>query len=61
VGAIIVGVLLQLAVISIAPLAGAFGVQFLSLQDWGLVFLFALVPLIVNEIIKVFMKSSAQK
>ncbi|MDF2538127.1 MAG: putative rane protein [Herbinix sp.] len=52
IGAIITGVLLQLLVISIPPLASAFGVQFLSLADWGVVFLFALVPLLINEIIK---------
>lgn len=56
IGAIIVGILLQLVVISIPPLAIAFGVHFLSLQDWLLVLGFALIPLIVNEIIKLFTK-----
>ncbi len=53
-GSIIVGLLLQLLVISIPFLAKAFGVHNLSLLDWGLVILFALVPLIVNEMIKFF-------
>lgn len=56
IGAIIVGFILQLGVISIPFLANAFGVHNLSLRDWGIVILFSLVPLIVNEIIKVFMR-----
>ncbi|NLK97299.1 MAG: cation-translocating P-type ATPase, partial [Epulopiscium sp.] len=56
IGAIIVGFILQLGVISIPILANAFNVHNLSLQDWGLVMVFALIPLIVNEIIKVFMR-----
>ncbi len=54
IGAIIVGILLQLVVISIPILANAFGVHNLSLQDWGLVLGFSLIPLVVNEIIKLF-------
>ncbi|WP_303740783.1 cation-translocating P-type ATPase [Lutispora saccharofermentans] len=56
IGAIIVGFILQFGVISIPFLANAFSVHNLSLRDWGLVILFALVPLIVNEIIKMFMR-----
>lgn len=56
VGAIIIGFILQLGVISIPFLASAFKVQMLSVVDWGLVIGFALVPLIVNEIIKMFMR-----
>ncbi len=58
VGAIIVGLFLQLLVISVPFLANAFGVHNLSLADWGLVFGFALIPLIVNEIIKTFMRAA---
>jgi Ca2+-transporting ATPase len=54
VGAIIVGFLLQFAVISIPPLANAFGVHNLPLNDWIIVIIFALIPLCVNEIIKFF-------
>jgi Ca2+-transporting ATPase len=61
IGSLIVGVLLQFVVISIPFLAKAFGVHFLSLSDWGLVILFSLIPLIVNEIIKVFYKSVERK
>ncbi|MCX7615434.1 MAG: cation-translocating P-type ATPase, partial [Clostridiales bacterium] len=56
IGAIVVGFLLQYAVISIPFLANAFRVHNLSLRDWGIVILFALVPFIVNEIIKMFMR-----
>lgn len=55
---IIVGILLQLVVISLPFLANAFGVQNLSLADWGLVFVFSLIPLLVNEIIKLFTKKA---
>lgn len=58
IGSLIAGLFLQMIVISIPALAKAFGVQFLSLNDWGLVFLFALVPLITNEVIKIFMRKT---
>ena len=54
VGAIIIGFILQLGVISVPFLASAFKVQMLSGRDWILVILFALVPLAVNEVIKLF-------
>ncbi|WP_059049197.1 cation-translocating P-type ATPase [Paenibacillus senegalimassiliensis] len=56
VGAVIAGLVLQYASISIPFLAAAFKVQNLSLPDWGLVFVLALIPLILNEIIKVFVR-----
>lgn len=55
VGATIVGFILQVICISVPFLANAFGMQNLSFGDWDLVIVFALIPLIVNEIIKVFM------
>lgn len=57
-GAIATGILLQLVVISVPALAKAFQVQNLSLKDWALVIMFALVPLLVNEIIKIFMRAT---
>ena len=54
IGAIAVGFLLQLGVISIPVLAEAFHVKMLSLRDWGLVLLFSLIPLAINEIGKLF-------
>ncbi|WIV13799.1 cation-translocating P-type ATPase [Proteiniborus sp. MB09-C3] len=56
IGAIIIGFILQFGVISVPFFANVFEVHNLSLGDWGLVIIFALVPLIVNEIIKAFMR-----
>jgi Ca2+-transporting ATPase len=58
VGSIAIGFILQIGVISIPFLANAFKVHNLSLRDWCIVIIFALVPLIVNEIIKIFMRAS---
>lgn len=60
VGAIIVGFLLQFVVISVPPLATAFGVHNLPLNDWIIVIVFALIPLCVNEIIKIFMRKNEE-
>lgn len=54
IGAIIIGFILQVGVISLPFLADAFKVTMLSLRDWGVVILFALIPLIINEVIKAF-------
>lgn len=55
-GAIATGLLLQLAVISIPFTAAAFKVQMLSSRDWGIVITLALIPLILNEILKLFIR-----
>ena len=60
IGAIIIGLILQFGVISIPFLATAFKVQFLSLPDWGLVIALGLIPLIINEIIKLFRRSATR-
>lgn len=52
VGAIIVGLILQFGVITIPFFADAFKVQNLSLKDWIFVLCFSVIPLIVNELIK---------
>lgn len=57
-GAVIIGLILQFGVISIPFLATAFKVQSLSLVDWGLVIGLGLVPLIVNEIIKLILRTT---
>lgn len=57
IGAIIVGFILQFGVITIPVFARAFKVHTLSLYDWCLVIAFALVPFLVNEILKIFMKA----
>jgi Ca2+-transporting ATPase len=61
IGAIIVGFILQFGVISVPFLANAFKVQMLSAYDWGLVIIFALVPLAVNEIVKLFARIQERK
>ncbi|NMO97582.1 cation-translocating P-type ATPase [Paenibacillus lemnae] len=54
--AVIAGLVLQYISISVPFLAAAFKVQNLSLPDWGLVIGLALIPLFLNEIIKVFLR-----
>lgn len=61
IGAIILGFILQEVVISIPVLAKAFNVHNLPLNDWVIVIGFALIPLIVNEFIKIFMKIAEKK
>ncbi|OAB42289.1 cation-translocating P-type ATPase [Paenibacillus glacialis] len=60
-GAILLGLVLQFAVITIPFLASAFKVHNLNLADWGLVILLALIPLTVNEIIKLFIRITRRK
>lgn len=52
IGAIVVGLILQMSVIEIDALAAVFKCVDLSTSDWQMVFVFACVPLIVNEIEK---------
>ncbi|NLI89624.1 MAG: cation-translocating P-type ATPase [Epulopiscium sp.] len=54
IGAIIVGFILQVGVVTIPFFADAFKVQNLSLSDWTLVIGLSIIPLIVNELIKAF-------
>jgi len=54
IGAIIAGFFLQFVVISVPFLANAFNVTNLSLHDWGIVFVLALIPLFITEIVKIF-------
>ena len=61
IGSLIVGTLLQIGVIAIPFLQDAFGVQWLSWYDWVYVIAFALVPVLANEIIKVFMRLKSNK
>ena len=61
VGSLFAGIILQIGVISIPFLAKAFNVHTLPLNDWVIVFGFALIPLVVNEIIKIFMRMHRNK
>ena len=58
---IIAGTGLQFGLISIPFLAKAFKVIALPLNDWLIVFGLSLLPLIANEIIKVFMRAYRKK
>jgi Ca2+-transporting ATPase len=54
IGALLIGILLQVLVISIAPLAAVFRVSALSIADWLTVLLLGLFPILINEIFKIF-------
>lgn len=58
---IIAGVVLQFGVISIPFFANAFKVHALPLNDWLIVFGLSLLPLIANEIIKIFIRMKERK
>ncbi|MDO4799751.1 MAG: cation-translocating P-type ATPase [Bacillota bacterium] len=52
IGAIVVGILLQLVVIVIPPLASAFKLVMLPLRDWLIVLGVSLIPFAVHEVFK---------
>lgn len=60
IGAIIIGFILQFGVITVPFLANAFKVHMLSFNDWTLVIAFALIPLMLNEVIKFATKQTAE-
>lgn len=60
-GSLIAGTILQIGVIAVPFLQDAFGVQWLTLIDWIYVIGFALVPVLANELIKVFMRIKSDK
>lgn len=49
---LILGSILQLLLIATPFLAKAFGVMSLSILDFDIVVIFAIIPLVINEIIK---------
>jgi P-type Ca2+ transporter type 2C len=55
-GAVAAGLFIQFVVIATPFLASAFKVQNLSLGDWGLVIALGIIPLTINEIIKLFIR-----
>ncbi|MGV8980944.1 cation-translocating P-type ATPase [Clostridium sp.] len=59
IGAIVFGILLQDFIITIPVLANAFSVHSLSLMDWGFVTILSLMPLLFNEIVKIFKRGSS--
>ena len=54
VGAIILGAILQIGVISIPSIASMFNSVVLTTEQWKLVFIFSLLPLPIVEISKLF-------
>jgi Ca2+-transporting ATPase len=60
-GAILLGVLLQLLVIGIPVMQRAFHLQMLDLRGWMIVVAFGLVPLVLNEFVKIFIRAHVKK
>ncbi|MCH3965928.1 MAG: calcium-translocating P-type ATPase, PMCA-type [Clostridium sp.] len=54
IGSILIGILLQNIVISVPVLSSLFKVYRLTVNDWIFVILLSLIPLILNEIFKIF-------
>ncbi|MCU5710853.1 cation-translocating P-type ATPase [Bacillus cereus] len=54
---LLIGVLMQVCIISIPPLANIFSVHALTMRDWEFVLLLSIIPLVVNEIIKLVKKN----
>lgn len=57
IAAILFGIFLQEVVITVPFLASVFKVYDLNMKDWGFVGLLSLVPLILNEIVKIFIRA----
>jgi len=55
-GAIALGIFLQLIVITVPLFSSIFKVYTLSMNDWIFVILVSLIPLIFNEIVKFFLR-----
>ncbi len=60
-GAIVLGVLLQLIVIGIPFMQKAFHLQMLDLGGWGIAIALGLVPLLINEIVKIFIRARLKR
>ena len=60
-GSILLGVLLQLLVIGVPVMQRAFHLQMLDLRGWLFVFSLGLVPLVINEIVKIFIRVRIKK
>jgi Ca2+-transporting ATPase len=56
IGAVFFGIALQVSVISVPPLAGVFKVVSLTGQDWLIVGLLSIMPLILNELFKLALR-----
>ena len=56
IGSIVFGIFIQVIIITVPFLAKIFKVYSLSFSDWVFVTLISMVPLIVNEIVKIFIR-----
>ena len=61
VGAIVLGFVLQLVVIGIPAMQNAFKLQMLDARGWVIVILAGMVPLIFNELYKLFLRTNKKK
>lgn len=61
VGAILIGVLLEITVVGIPVLKSAFHLQMLDPLDWLIVVSLGLVPLLSNEVFKLFIRARSLK
>lgn len=61
IGAIVLGLALQLFVLGVPFMRDAFKLQMLSLDGWIKVFALGLVPLIINELVKIFIRASHRR
>ncbi len=61
IGALFVGIALQVLVISVPLIAGVFKVTALPLSVWGIVLAFAISPLFFNEIVKIFVRAGRKR
>jgi len=61
IGAILVGLLLQVIVVNVPALASAFNMKAISLADWGIALGLSLLPLVMNEIIKLFIRMRSRR
>ena len=60
-GAILLGLVLQLVVIGIPFMQEAFNLQMLDVQGWVMVLFLGLVPLLINELFKVYLRARQRK
>ena len=60
-GAIILGLMLQFIVIGIPLIQRAFHLQMPDVRSWGIIFALGLTPLLLNEIIKIFLRTSKRE
>ena len=53
---VIIGLVLQILLVNTTGVAKIFNVQSLNISDWDIVIIFALIPFVINELIKTFVK-----